>query len=263
MCLILIAYRAHPRFELVMAGNRDEYYGRPTAPLGYWEDHPRVLAGRDLERMGTWLGITPRGRFAAVTNYREGAAPSKTDLSRGDLVRNYLIGDASPREYMEGVSRSAAAYPGFNLLAGDAGGLFYFSNRGPAVRELSPGVYGLSNHLLDTPWPKVRRAVSAFGKLIAGGGGISIPDVIGILTSREAAPDEELPDTGVDLAWERVLAPAFITSPEYGTRNSSVLLIDREGEVVFHEQAWQPARNVPTPAGERRFRFQRNVNSRL
>jgi len=261
MCLIVIANKTHPRYELVMAGNRDEYYERPTAPLDYWEDNPRVLAGRDLRGMGTWLGITPEGRFAAVTNYREGTVPMKPGPSRGDLVREFLTGDVPPREYMEGVSRRAGEYSGFNLLAGDAGSLCYFSNRGSGVRVLPPGVYGLSNHLLDTPWPKVRRAVSAFEALTAAGGEISIQDVIGILASREAAADEALPDTGFGLAWERVLAPAFITSPAYGTRSSSVLLIGRSGEIVFHEQGWQPARSEPVPAGERTFRLNRRVKS--
>lgn len=257
MCLIVFAYRTHPRYELVMAGNRDEYYERQTAPLGYWEDHPHVLAGRDLRGMGTWLGITSEGRYAAVTNYREGAASTKVGPSRGDLPRKYLTGDVPPKAYMEEVSRKAEQYSGFNLLAGDAGGLFYFSNRGYGIRELVPGVYGLSNHLLGTPWPKVRRTLSAFEGIIADGNAISVEDVISILTSREMVPDEALPDTGVGLDWERVLAPAFITSPTYGTRSSSVLLIDRNGEVVFHEQTWQPARTAAVPAGERQFRFQR------
>ena len=259
MCLIVFAYKAHPRYELVMAGNRDEFYARPTASLHRWEDHPRLLAGRDLEGMGTWLGITREGRFAAVTNFREGTFPPKTVLSRGNLTGAYLTGNASPREYMEKVARTAGDYAGFNLLVGDAGHLFYFSNRSSLIRELTPGVYGLSNHLLDTPWPKVTRALSSFKKVVAESDMISISHVIDILTSRENVPDEALPNTGVDPAWERLLAPAFITSPTYGTRSSSVLRIDRKGEVVFHEQAWQPARNEPIPAGERCFRFQRAV----
>jgi uncharacterized protein with NRDE domain len=260
MCLIVFAYKVHPRYELVMAGNRDEFYARPTAFLHRWEDHPRVFAGRDLERMGTWLGITAEGRFAAVTNFREGNPPPESVLSRGDLVRAYLTGEASPREYMEEVARTAADYSGFNLLAGNPEHLFYFSNRSSLIRELTPGVYGLSNHLLDTPWPKVTRALSSFKKVVAKSDAVSIRHIIDILTSREKVPDEALPNTGVDPAWERVLAPAFITSPTYGTRSSSVLLIDRKGEVVFHEQAWQPARNAPVPAGERCFRFKRAVN---
>lgn len=260
MCLIVIAYKSHPRYELVMAGNRDEFYERPTSPLGYWEDYPHVLAGRDLRGMGTWLGITREGRFAAVTNFREGEPPRKTGPSRGNLVRGYLTGTASPRQYMEQVARSAADYQGFNLLVGNAGHLLYFSNRDPSIRTLGPGIYGLSNHLLDTPWTKVKRTVSSLKKIIAESEEISSLQIMEFLKSQETVPEEALPHTGVDPTWERVLAPVFITSPTYGTRSTSVLLIDREGEVVFHEQSWHPVRKAPVPAGERHFRFQRIVN---
>lgn len=261
MCLILIAYKTHPRYDLVMVGNRDEFYARPTAPLGYWEDHPGVLAGRDLERMGTWLGITREGRFAAVTNYREGKPPQKSGPSRGDLVSGYLTGNIPPKEYMETVSRKAKEYSGFNLLAGDPGHLFYFSNRSTSIREVEPGVYGLSNHLLDTPWPKVARSLSSFRKVLAESDVIQMPLIQDILTSQEKVPDQALPNTGADLDWERLLAPVFITSPTYGTRGSYILLIDRKGKVMFFEQTWQPTRNEPVSAGERCFSFQKTVNS--
>ncbi len=255
MCLIVFAYKSHPLYDLILAGNRDEFYRRPTAPLDFWSDHPRVLAGRDLECMGTWLGITREGRFAAVTNYREEARLAVNGPSRGQLVGKYLTGDSSPGQYMEDIAGKAQDYQGFNLLVGDAGRMFYFSNRSHEVRELSPGVYGLSNHLLGTPWPKVTRAVSSLKKVAAGSKEIDPCELLEFLKNRKPVPDEALPHTGVELSWERVLAPAFITSPDYGTRSSSILLIDRKGEVLFHEESWHPARSAPISAGGRRFKF--------
>ncbi|HLM67041.1 MAG TPA: NRDE family protein, partial [Longimicrobium sp.] len=173
MCLIAFAHAAHPAFRLVVAANRDEAYARPTVPAGWWADAPDVLAGRDLREGGTWMGVTRGGRFAAVTNFRDpGFAQIAGAPSRGALVADFLRGpaDADAEAYAHALSARAAEYNGFNLLVGDAVGLFYLSNRAPGVRRLEPGVYALSNHLLDTPWPKVVRARRAMADALAAAG---------------------------------------------------------------------------------------------
>jgi uncharacterized protein with NRDE domain len=166
MCLILFAYQRHPRYRLILAANRDEFYARPTAPLGFWADHPQVLAGRDLEQKGTWLGVTRGGRLAAITNYRDPQAIKPNAPSRGHLVSDFLKGSIPPLDYLQDISASAARYSGFNLLVGDPSGLFYFSNHGAVMCRLAPGLYGLSNGLLDIPWPKVDQGKQALAALV-------------------------------------------------------------------------------------------------
>ena len=235
MCLLVFAWRVHPDYPLVLAGNRDEFHARPAAPAGWWTEPDGVLAGRDLEAGGTWLGVHREGRFAVVTNFRE--APEKTSglRSRGELVVDFLAHGHSPEGWVAGLSRRRDEYGGFNLLAGDLGGLHYLTNRGPDALELPPGIYGLSNHRLDTPWPKVRRAKTRLADAI-GGGRLAWATLFGILADRTPAPDDELPQTGVPLAWERLLSAAFIVSPEYGTRVSTVLIVDARGRIDFAER---------------------------
>jgi len=255
MCLYIFAYKTHPDYPLILAGNRDEFYDRPTAPLHFWPDYPHVLGGRDFERKGTWLGMTRQGRIAALTNFRDGTPPKRKGFSRGLLVSNFLTGTLSPEPYLEKLSRDAADYPGFNLVVGDALGLWYFSNRHSAIQELKPGVYGLSNHLLNTAWPKLSRARSAFESIFKKKTVVHINDYIQILSDQKKVSDNALPQTGVDLDLERLLASIFVTSPDYGTRSSSVILVNRKGDATFFEQTWQPARSVPLPAGQQCFRF--------
>ena len=234
MCLILLAQGAHPDYLLVVAANRDEYYERPTAKAAFWQDHPHILAGRDLECMGTWLGITRAGRFAALTNFRD-PRERKTDApSRGQLVSNFLVSEQEPREYLEEVAKLAPRYNGFNLLAGDINGVFYFSSRAGSVQKLSPGVHGLSNHLLDTPWPKVARGKQRLQAALADTP--SAEALLDLLHDREPAAEGELPDTGIGAELERVLSPALIVSPQYGTRASTAVLFGRDGGVSFSER---------------------------
>lgn len=254
MCLILFAYEAHPSYRLILAANRDEFYERPTGPAAFWPDAPGLLAGRDLRHGGTWLGVTRAGRFAALTNYRDPSAKLDGARSRGGLVTDFLKNRQPPAHYAREVAATAAAYDGFNLLAGDAQTLYYFSNRGGAPSKLAPGVYGLSNHLLDTPWPKVARGKRALGEVIGTGDALAPEAVIEILFDRVRAADAELPDTGVGVEVERVLSPLFIASPGYGTRSSTVVLIDREGKLTFVERSFGGG----SDAGEVRHEF--NVN---
>lgn len=253
MCLILFAYEVHPSYRLVVAANRDEFYDRPTAAAGFWRDAPEVLAGRDLTHGGTWLGVTRDSRFAAVTNYRDPRAVRPDAPSRGHLVGDFLKGSDSPAEYLARVAGGGPRFNGFNLLAGDAGSLHYYSNRGGAPRRLAPGVYGLSNHLLDTSWPKVEAGKRALAALVSAGGELEVESIFRVLSDREPADDSRLPDTGVGLEAERTLSPLFITGPRYGTRCSTVLLAGRDRRVVFVERAFAPGAGG---RGESRHEFE-------
>ena len=238
MCLVLFAYEVHPSYRLILAANRDEFYERPTQRASFWPDAPGVLAGRDLLHGGTWLGVTRAGRFAAVTNYRDPAAKLDGAPSRGALVKDFLAGAQSPADYARAIDARAAAYNGFNLLVGDARGLYYLSNRGGPPRELPAGVYGLSNHLLDTPWPKVERGKKALAEVVGRGDALAPEPFIDILFDRVCASEAELLDTGVGVELERLLSPLFIVSPAYGTRCSTVVLIDRRGTLTFVERTY-------------------------
>src|SRR5882724_7114577 len=166
MCLLALAWRVHPDYPLILAGNRDERHARASAPAGFWSDAPAVLAGRDLEAGGTWLGITTTGRYAIVTNYREGLDPAKAPRSRGALTADFMRGDATPEQYLRSVEPQAQEYGGFNLMCGDRDSFWYLSNRGGSAARVAPGIHGLSNHLLDTSWPKVETAKARLKLLI-------------------------------------------------------------------------------------------------
>jgi uncharacterized protein with NRDE domain len=240
VCLVLIALDQHPDYSLIVAANRDEFYDRPTAPAEFWADAPTVLAGRDLRAGGSWLGIDRAGRIALVTNYRQGQREDPAPHSRGRLVSDFLTGDAGAAEHIERVRSEANLHNGFNLIAGDDGGLFYFSNREGRARRLTPGVYGLSNHLLDTPWPKVAATKTAFGALLDGGATELTEDLFALLSDRNRPADGLLPSTGVGREWERLLSSAFIASDGYGTRSSTVVLFGRDGSILFVERSFGP-----------------------
>ncbi|MBM4764079.1 NRDE family protein [Bacillus sp. B15-48] len=234
MCLILFAYKLHPTYPLIVAANRDEFYRRPTAPANYWDDEPSIIAGRDLEKMGTWMGITTSARFAALTNYRDPNENTVGKHTRGNLVADFLKGNANPEEYLHTVAESRNMYPGYNLLVGDVKGLFYYSNVSNEVTAIQPGVYGLSNHLLNTNWPKVQIGKNGLDEIVKGNIQNHLNDekmieqLFELLLNAESALDELLPKTGVSLEMERILSPLFIKSEGYGTRSSTVLLMGSE-----------------------------------
>ena len=229
MCLLALAWRQRRDWPLLLAGNRDEFHRRPAAPLARWPQG--FLAGRDLEAGGAWLGAREDGRFAVVTNYRDPLDAAPRPRSRGDLVVDFLAGDAQPADYAADVAAHAAQYRGFNLVCGDAASLWYVGSRAGAPRELAPGVHLMSNHLLDTPWPKVRRLRGRFESALAQAD--PLQRCFEALADRAQAPDAELPPTGVPLDWERALSAAFIVAPGYGTRCSTLLaLAARRGRMV-------------------------------
>jgi uncharacterized protein with NRDE domain len=241
MCLILFAHRCHPRYRLVMAANRDEFYERPAAPACFWDTAPKILGGRDLRGGGTWLAVDQRGRFAAIVNYRDPSAQKDAAPSRGNLVTGFLLSRASLDDYLETLKRNSGCYNGFTLLFGDTERLFCFSNRGDAPPFVQPGIHGISNHLLDTPWPKVIRGRRALEEMLAQGAEPSAEALFSLLADRSMPDDNLLPDTGIGPEWERLLAPLFITGPVYGTRSSTVVMIGYDGTVNFIERSFSGA----------------------
>ena len=238
MCFVVFSYRQHPRYRLVLATNRDEFYARPTAPAAFWEDAPSVLAGRDLKGGGTWMGISKCGKFAAVTNYRSGKPPAPNAKSRGQLTREFLLGSQSPEQYLQSIAAEAEEYSGFNLLLGDRQGLYYFSNRGGKEQRLPPGIYGLSNDLLDTPWPKVISGKQALRTALETSDSrqqLVSQLIFTVLGDTEQAADSQLPDTGLAPDLERALSPRFIHTENYGTRASTTLIVDAQQPVHFTE----------------------------
>ena len=242
MCLIVFAWQMLPSTPLVAAANRDEFYDRPTAPANWWDDHPHVYAGRDLQAGGTWMGISRSdgcgNRFAALTNIR---APSerRTDApSRGHLVSDYLASNLTPQEYVAQLAKTTGHYNGYNLLVGDRDTLIWFSNRGDDHphngQPLLPGIYGMSNALLNDPWHKVVKTRAQFGSLLMQGA----PDeaYFDMLSDTTLAPDHRLPDTGVDVPTERMLSAICIHSPGYGTRASTLVRMPADAPAVLNEQ---------------------------
>jgi uncharacterized protein with NRDE domain len=258
MCLILFSHKIHPNYRLILAANRDEFYTRPTAPLDYWAEYPDVLAGQDLKGNGTWLGVTRTGRIAALTNFREGRAPIQKAPSRGVLIRNYLTADSAPSHYLNEVRHIGHTYNGFNLITGDADGLFYYSNRTTRIHKLKPGLYGISNHLLDTSWPKVKNGKARLQGQLNGNEKIDPDKIFEILCDGSMPGDDELPDTGVGLQWERILSPLFITSSDYGTRSSSIVLIATSGRVSIRERTFLKTGNKIKKGKTRKFSFMIN-----
>jgi uncharacterized protein with NRDE domain len=234
LCLIVIAWKARDDLPLIVAANRDEWRERPAQPAHWWDDKPGVLAGRDSRAGGTWLGVTRSGRFAAITNFRDPAERRSTAPSRGALVTEFLMSGEPPERFLASIAARAAAYNGFNLIAGDGASLWYFGSREGVLRAIEPGVHGLSNHLLDEPWPKVRRGRSVMQAAL--GDADPSPRLFAMLSDANPAPDAELPDTGVGITWERRLATALITGEEYGTRCSTVVSFAATGSIGFEER---------------------------
>lgn len=238
MCLILFAIDAHPQYPLILAANRDEFFARRTQSLHWWQERPDVLAGKDLEAGGTWFGVRRDGRIAAITNYRQ-PSDMTWPTSRGQLAHDFLFGDATPLQFLQQLEKTADQYAGFNLLLGDKGSYWHFSNRSEKPpTQVTAGVHGLSNALLDTDWPKVSRGCDALRHELKGD--VSIKALFDILTDTQIAADSELPETGVGIDKERFLSPLFIRSADYGTRASTILTLNRNNEIAIHHRDFVP-----------------------
>ncbi len=258
MCLILFAVKSHPLYKLVVAANRDEFYKRPTAPAGWWRAVPFLLAGKDLQGGGAWLGIGKDGKIAAVTNFRSKDAQRENALSRGLLVRDYLSGETRAGDFQEQLAAHGSEYNGFNLVFGDVDNLYYFSNRAgheqaginftSRQNPLPPGIYGVSNAFLDTPWPKVVKGKKMLAEQVLNREKFSIETIFLLLQDAEVFPDGSLPDTGIGIGYERMLSSLFIKTEGYGTRSATVILVDNGNRVTFIEKSFVPPR-------ENRYRF--------
>lgn len=238
MCLIVISLNNHPDYKLIVTANRDEFYKRETASAQYWEDHPEVLGGRDLRAGGTWLAMNVNGRIGMVTNYRDLSRVKAEAPSRGHLVSDYVLSTEHPLKYMERVAVKGEQYNGFNLIAGSPDELYYYSNYGEGVTAVPPGLHGISNHLLGTPWPKVKRALQKVDGLLKNA--IDVEGLLDAMYDDVVARDEELPDTGVGLELERELSSMFIKTRGYGSRNTTVITVDRANHVQFVERTYHP-----------------------
>jgi uncharacterized protein with NRDE domain len=237
MCLIVFANNVLEDYKLIFAANRDEFYNRPSEQADFWKDYPDLLAGKDLQAGGTWMGITRKGKFAAITNFRDLKNHKNDAPSRGKLTLNFLINDVAPEEYYNGLKPELNNYNGFNLILGNIDELYYFSNKTNGLQKLKPGIHGISNAILDTPWPKVEKSKMQLNRLIEHQN-IHPWEVLNILDDTSPAKDEDLPNTGVGLELERVLSPIFIKSEKYGTRSSTIVTVDNDNNVKFVEKTY-------------------------
>ncbi|MCP4457616.1 MAG: NRDE family protein [Cytophagales bacterium] len=236
MCLIVFAVNAHPDYKLILAANRDEFYKRPTSVADYWTDHPSILGGRDLEAAGTWMAVNKGGHFGAVTNFRDLKNIREDAKSRGDLVVNYLIDSKSAEDYLENISLKASDYNGFNLLLWDGSLMSHFSNYEGTINTVENGIHGLSNALLDTPWPKVEKLKNEFSNLISSS--FNHDDLLKLLQDESLADDNLLPNTGIDHELEKMLSAICIKSEKYGTCCSTILTISNDGMVEYTEKSF-------------------------
>lgn len=249
MCLIVLGWRVRADLPLVVAANRDEWRDRASLPAQWWPDHPVVFAGRDLKAGGTWMGVTRTGRFAAITNFRDPADRRSTARSRGEIVSAFLSGRETPGDFLERLAVRSADYNGFNLIAGDGETLWYFGSREGLAREIPPGVHGLSNHLLDEPWPKVVKARAAMDAALAEDD--PAPRLFEAFHDGALAPDEALPKTGVALEWERRLGPVLIVGSDYGTRSTTVVTLASDATARMEERTLDEQGRVVTNRQER------------
>lgn len=237
MCLIFLSLNNHPTYKLILAGNRDEFYNRKTAAAQFWQDHPDVLGGRDLEAGGTWLGMSKQGKIAMVTNYRDPQHIDPNAPSRGHMVSDFLIEDDSSERYLKNISSNGKKYNGFNLILGNTEELWYYSNYKKEIEKLSSGFYGLSNHLLETSWPKVLRGKEKIKPVLAQTH-IDPEQLFEVLYDDQRADDAQLPNTGLPLDRERALSSMFIKTTGYGSRCSTAILINHQNQVVFSERVY-------------------------
>lgn len=254
MCLLVFAYNTHPDYYLILAANRDEFYERPTRSARFWPDSPSILAGKDLVGGGTWLGLHRDGRIAALTNHRDLTDHNPDAKSRGELVTDFLESRIEPVDYLADLNASKDPYNGYNLIAGTLSTLCHYSNREKRVNRITPGIHGISNAFLDTPWPKVKRAREELSVLIENGN-LSEQALFHMLGDEETFPSVQLPDTGLEPEMEKAVSSCFIRTTDYGTRCSTLLFVSYQGEVRFVERIFTPGTNIVTEENGFDFRF--------
>lgn len=242
MCLIVFSYRTHPKYELIVAANRDEFYKRPTREAHFWENYPELLAGKDMEAGGTWMGISKDGRFGALTNYRDLNNLKQNPPSRGELVTNYLAQKTNTTSYLKSIRHKSPLYNGFNLLLSDEEDMYHFSNHTMEVSVIEPGIHGVSNAVLDTPWTKLEQAKNDL-KIATSSETVDTEDLFKLLTNDLPAPDKDLPETGLSYELEKVVSSIFIKSENYGTLCSTLLLSDYDGNVEYIERRFDRDQN--------------------
>lgn len=237
MCLILFSHNQHPNYKLIVAANRDEFYARPTKPAEFWEEDENILAGKDLEAGGTWMGMTKTGRISMLTNFRDLSNIKADAPTRGHLVSNFLKSEESSEKYMNAIAEKGELYNGFNLISGNIDTLHYYGNYQNGVHKIESGVHGLSNALLDSPWPKVIKGKEKLADIIKSST-LTVDQLFDSLYDDLKAKDKELPDTGVGYDMEKMLSPMFIKSEKYGSRCSTAILVDKNNNVQFAERTY-------------------------
>ena len=245
MCLITFRIAQHPTYKLVLAANRDEAYARPTEAANFWKSQPTLLAGKDLEANGTWLGITKEGKIAAITNCHDGdfeeAIPAKKK-SRGKIVTDYLASPLSPEDFLNELIEEKDAYLPFNVLLGTVDQLFHFNSLEQSFTPLKPGTHSISNATLNTPWPKVRRTKEQINKL-ASEKDAYMESLFQMMMDETPAPDDQLPNTPLPLDLNRKVSAPFIKTDEFGTRCTTLILVDQENNVTFVERTYDHTQN--------------------
>ncbi|MDZ7719954.1 MAG: NRDE family protein [Balneolaceae bacterium] len=239
MCLLVFSYKQYTDYPFVFAANRDESYSRPTKAAHVWQTTPKILAGKDQKAGGTWLGISENGRFAALTNYRQMDDIKEDTTSRGIIVKDFLLYKGKPREYLAELQRVGDKFNGFNLIAGTFDNLFYMSNRKEGIFKVQPGNHALSNAFLNTSWPKTEESSRALEKILREGE----PDedkLFKLLMNDQRYPIETLPDTGLPKDKEKAVSSVFIETDKYGTRSSTIVIVDKNNRVQFAEKTYIP-----------------------
>ena len=238
MCILFIAVKQHPLYPLIIAANRDEFHARPTQAAHFWETNNRILAGKDLTAGGTWMGINTKGSIAALTNIRAPGKERKNAITRGELVANFISKNTSQSDYLQQLKISHDQYNGYNLLFGSINQLQVYNSFEDTAYELEDGVYGLSNASLNSPWPKLDIGRSALADYCSHANILNHEHLFELLANKLPAKDEELPNTGISVELEKTLSSIFIISQEYGTRSSTILLVDNNQEVYWEERTF-------------------------
>lgn len=243
MCLIFLSFNQHPEFPLIVAANRDEFYNRPATPLDFWQENPKILAGKDLSGGGTWLGVSKTGYFGMLTNYRDMANLKLGAPTRGKLVIDYLAGEFDPSTYLQALDANASKYNGYNIILGKLNDPWYYSNENHKIYRLGTGLYGLSNAFIDTDWPKVTLGKEHFRQVIEQDS-FDTEDLFALMNNKELASDDDLPNTGIGYEKEKLLSSMYIEMSGYGTRNTTILTKDREGNVKILERTYSTKENL-------------------